>query len=192
MEVETSYDDSFTRYNCLIQRSDDMAEQTIALEQPILSRNERLATELRSGSRARAPMWSTCSRAPDRVRRAPFLPRTSAWRPAGCAAPSSRAISPPTSTPYHEGSRHARHPDQHGRPCHRRGKHDQEAVDAFDHAVGLDNIDVIFIENVGNLVCPVDFDLGENLSIMILRCPRATTSRIKYPGSSSTPAGIAA
>lgn len=44
--------------------------------------------------------------------------------------------------------------------CHLEGNMIMEAVDAFDQAVGLQNIDVIFIENVGNLVCPVDFDLA--------------------------------
>lgn len=57
-----------------------------------------------------------------------------------------------------------------------------QAVDAFDDAVGLDAIDVIFIENVGNLVCPVDFDLGENLSIMILSVPEGDDKPLKYPG----------
>ena len=66
--------------------------------------------------------------------------------------------------------------------CHLEGNMIMEAVDAFDQAVGLDNIDVIFIENVGNLVCPVDFDLGENLSIMILSVPEGDDKPIKYPG----------
>ena len=64
--------------------------------------------------------------------------------------------------------------------CHLEGNMIMEAVDAFDQAVGLENIDVIFIENVGNLVCPVDFDLGENLSI--------TTSPSSTRASSNTPA----
>lgn len=34
--------------------------------------------------------------------------------------------------------------------CHLEGNMIMEAVDAFDQAVGLENIDVIFIENVGN------------------------------------------
>ena len=66
--------------------------------------------------------------------------------------------------------------------CHLEGNMIMEAVDAFDQAVGLENIDVIFIENVGNLVCPVDFDLGENLSIMILSVPEGDDKPIKYPG----------
>lgn len=57
-----------------------------------------------------------------------------------------------------------------------------QAVDAFDEAVGLESIDVIFIENVGNLVCPVDFDLGENLCVMILSVPEGDDKPIKYPG----------
>ena len=53
----------------------------------------------------------------------------------------------------------------------------EQAVDAFDTSVGLQDIDVIFIENVGNLVCPVDFDLGENLSVMILSVPEGDDKR---------------
>ena len=57
-----------------------------------------------------------------------------------------------------------------------------EAVDAFEAGDGLDDIDVSFIEHVGNLVCPVDFDLGENLSIMILSVPEGDDKPLKYPG----------
>ena len=35
---------------------------------------------------------------------------------------------------------------------------------------------------MGNLVCPVDFDLGENLSIMILSVPEGDDKPLKYPG----------
>ena len=47
--------------------------------------------------------------------------------------------------------------------CHLEGNMISQAVDALDAGVGLEHIDIIFIENVGNLVCPVDFDLGETL-----------------------------
>lgn len=65
--------------------------------------------------------------------------------------------------------------------CHLESSLVSEAVEAFDVSVGLDTIDVIFIENVGNLVCPVDFDLGENLSVMILSIPEGDDKPIKYP-----------
>ena len=66
--------------------------------------------------------------------------------------------------------------------CHLEGNMIEQAVDAFDTSVGLQDIDVIFIENVGNLVCPVDFDLGENLSVMILSVPEGDDKPLKYPG----------
>ena len=66
--------------------------------------------------------------------------------------------------------------------CHLEGNMISQAVDALDAGVGLDAIDVIFIENVGNLVCPVDFDLGENLAIMILSVPEGDDKPVKYPG----------
>ena len=41
----------------------------------------------------------------------------------------------------------------------------------------LDELDFLFIENVGNLVCPSSYDLGENLRVVRCRLPRAKTSR---------------
>ena len=66
--------------------------------------------------------------------------------------------------------------------CHLEGNMISQAIDALDAGVGLANIDVIFIENVGNLVCPVDFDLGENLCVMILSVPEGDDKPVKYPG----------
>ena len=37
-------------------------------------------------------------------------------------------------------------------------------------------------ENVGNLVCPTDFDLGENAKVMILSVPEGHDKPLKYPG----------
>ena len=45
----------------------------------------------------------------------------------------------------------------------------------------LDNLDLIFIENVGNLVCPAEFDLGENAKIAIMSAPEGDDKPTKYP-----------
>jgi len=45
----------------------------------------------------------------------------------------------------------------------------------------LNNIDYLFIENVGNLVCPSTFDLGENLKIAVLSIPEGDEKVRKYP-----------
>ncbi len=41
----------------------------------------------------------------------------------------------------------------------------------------LDELDVVLIENVGNLLCPAEFNLGEHLRVVVSSTPRAMTSR---------------
>jgi hydrogenase nickel incorporation protein HypB len=62
--------------------------------------------------------------------------------------------------------------------CHLESDMLKRALDVLD----LDNIDLIFIENVGNLVCPADFYLGENIKMMILSVPEGDDKPLKYPG----------
>jgi len=45
----------------------------------------------------------------------------------------------------------------------------------------LDDIEVLFVENVGNLVCPAEFKLGEHLRVMILSAPEGEDKPFKYP-----------
>lgn len=47
--------------------------------------------------------------------------------------------------------------------------------------IQLKNTDYLFIENVGNLVCPSTFDLGENLKIAVLSIPEGDEKVRKYP-----------
>lgn len=46
----------------------------------------------------------------------------------------------------------------------------------------LADLDLIIIENVGNLICPVDFKLGEDLNVMIASVPEGDDKPYKYPG----------
>jgi hydrogenase nickel incorporation protein HypB len=46
----------------------------------------------------------------------------------------------------------------------------------------LDELDLLFIENVGNLVCPTGFALGEHINMMIANVPEGHDKPIKYPG----------
>lgn len=47
--------------------------------------------------------------------------------------------------------------------------------------VGLENIDLAFLENVGNLVCPAEFDTGAVKNVMILSVPEGDDKPLKYP-----------
>ena len=59
-------------------------------------------------------------------------------------------------------------------------------LDAGMTKSGLDGInfndfDLIFLENVGNLVCPAEFDTGANMDMMILSIPEGDDKPLKYP-----------
>lgn len=45
----------------------------------------------------------------------------------------------------------------------------------------LDDLDILFIENIGNLVCPAEFDIGEDLKIALLSVPEGDDKVEKYP-----------
>lgn len=49
------------------------------------------------------------------------------------------------------------------------------------HALPLAEIDLLFIENVGNLICPVAFDLGQRYKIALLSVPEGHDKPYKYP-----------
>jgi hydrogenase nickel incorporation protein HypB len=61
--------------------------------------------------------------------------------------------------------------------CHIEALSIKNVLGYFD----LEEIDIIFIENIGNLVCPAEFELGEDLKIAILSIPEGDDKTIKYP-----------
>ena len=61
--------------------------------------------------------------------------------------------------------------------CHLEAQLVQTAVDQLD----LGALDVLVIENVGNLVCPANFDLGEALKVVVLSTTEGDDKPLKYP-----------
>jgi hydrogenase nickel incorporation protein HypB len=64
-----------------------------------------------------------------------------------------------------------------GGACHL----DASMVNSALTGLPLDSIDILFIENVGNLICPGGFDLGEYLKVIILSAPEGDDKPYKYP-----------
>lgn len=48
-------------------------------------------------------------------------------------------------------------------------------------ALGTDELDLAILENVGNLVCPAEFDTGSSMNVMILSVPEGHDKPLKYP-----------
>lgn len=64
-----------------------------------------------------------------------------------------------------------------GAGCHLDAHMVMHATESFD----LDNLDILFIENVGNLVCPAAFDLGEAHKVVVLSVTEGEDKPLKYP-----------
>jgi hydrogenase nickel incorporation protein HypB len=64
-----------------------------------------------------------------------------------------------------------------GSACHL----DAHMVHDALHQLDLGKLDIVFIENVGNLVCPASFDLGQHRNITLLSVPEGDDKPAKYP-----------
>jgi hydrogenase nickel incorporation protein HypB len=64
-----------------------------------------------------------------------------------------------------------------GGGCHLNARQILDALADFD----LGGLDVLFIENVGNLVCPAEFDLGEHRRVVVSSTPEGDDKPVKYP-----------
>lgn len=61
--------------------------------------------------------------------------------------------------------------------CHLDAKMVSEGVSSL----GEDGLDIIFLENIGNLVCPAEFDTGAGMKMVLLSVPEGDDKPLKYP-----------
>jgi hydrogenase nickel incorporation protein HypB len=64
-----------------------------------------------------------------------------------------------------------------GGACHLDGNMIHETFPQLE----LDTIDLLIVENVGNLVCPAEFKMGEDFKVMLLSVPEGDDKPLKYP-----------
>ncbi len=64
-----------------------------------------------------------------------------------------------------------------GTVCHLEAAMIENALEGWD----LNQLDMLFIENVGNLVCPSSYDLGENLRVVLMSVTEGEDKPLKYP-----------
>lgn len=61
--------------------------------------------------------------------------------------------------------------------CHITCQMSREALEAL----GLEDLDVVILENIGNLVCPAEFDTGAACNLVLLSLPEGDDKPLKYP-----------
>lgn len=64
-----------------------------------------------------------------------------------------------------------------GGMCHLDASMTRQGIQEF----GTENLDLVVLENVGNLVCPAEFDTGASKNVMILSVPEGDDKPLKYP-----------
>ena len=64
-----------------------------------------------------------------------------------------------------------------GGMCHMDASMTRQAIEAFD----IDGLDLLILENVGNMVCPAEFDTGATENVMLLSLPEGDDKPLKYP-----------
>src|SRR5579863_5448908 len=150
----------------------------VPLEQKVLSENQRLANELRTAFEASRTLTLNFIGSPGAGKTA-FLERTLQMLP-----PFTRAA---VLTGDLQTENDAIRLGKYGYPvrqittvgaCHLDARMVEKHLDGWD----LEGLDLLFIENVGNLVCPTSYDLGEDAKIVVLSVCEGEDKPLKYPG----------
>ncbi|WP_080801717.1 hydrogenase nickel incorporation protein HypB [Arabiibacter massiliensis] len=150
----------------------------IDLKQPILQKNEEIAAELRQRFAENRVFVLDLLASPGSGKTSTILATIDALRDEFNIAVIEGDIASKVDAEKIKAQGIAAVQINTGGACHLEGAMIKRAIDVLD----LARLDLIIVENVGNLVCPTDFDLGENLKVMILSVPEGHDKPLKYPG----------
>ncbi len=68
-----------------------------------------------------------------------------------------------------------------GRCCHLDSKMVAGGIHILEHQYNPNNLDLVLVENVGNLVCPAEFEVGEHFKVALLSVTEGEDKPLKYP-----------
>jgi hydrogenase nickel incorporation protein HypB len=150
----------------------------IPIEKKVLSENDRIAARLRTGLDSCGTLALNFIGSPGAGKTA-FLERTLRMLPQGTRA----AVLTGDLQTENDATRLARHgfPVRQittGTACHLDARMVEKHLEGWDP----EELDLLLIENVGNLVCPTSYDLGEDAKIVILSVAEGEDKPLKYPG----------
>ena len=153
--------------------------ERVAIEKKVLSENDRIAQSLRERFAVRGTLVLNCISSPGSGKTS-LLERTLE----GFAAETRVAVVTGDIQTDNDARRLARF----GFPvrqittagaCHLDARMVEKSLEGWD----LSSLDLLLIENVGNLVCPTSYDLGEAAKIVILSVTEGDDKPLKYPGA---------
>ena len=155
-----------------------MAVRTIEVRERVMARNDELAMQVRARLAATGVPALNLVSSPGSGKTL-LLERTLADRDGDLRL----AVITGDVQTQNDADRLARHTARlvqavvtHG-ACHLDARQVLEALDAID----LDDTDLVFIENVGNLVCPASWDLGEAAKVVLFSVTEGEDKPLKYP-----------
>jgi hydrogenase nickel incorporation protein HypB len=149
----------------------------IKLEKKILSRNDLIARELREGFHRKGVAVVNMVSSPGSGKTS-LLEKTLM----GLSRDLSVAVIEGDLQTANDADRIAAtgvpvHQINTGTACHLEAEMIRKALDHFD----LEELDLLIIENVGNLVCPSAFDLGEDMRVVLVSVTEGDDKPLKYP-----------
>jgi len=155
-----------------------MAVRTIEVRERVMARNDQLAEAVRATlARHRVPAFNLVS--------GPGSGKTTLLEQtlAGLGREMRIAVVTGDVQTQNDADRLAAHTDRlvqavvTGGACHLDARQVQSALEAID----LPETDLLFVENVGNLVCPASWDLGESAKIVLFSVTEGEDKPSKYP-----------
>jgi len=155
-----------------------MAVRTIDVRERVMARNDELAAVVRARLQAAAVPTFNLVSSPG-AGKTLLLERTLADLGRDLAI----AVITGDVQTHNDADRLARHTDRlvqavvTNGACHLDARQILTALDAVD----LEATDLLFIENVGNLVCPASWDLGEDAKIVLFSVTEGEDKPVKYP-----------
>lgn len=153
--------------------------EKVAIEQKVLSENDRLATELRQRLHAKKILCLNLVSSPGSGKTSLLEKTIGALNNELQLALIAGDVQTENDANRLEkaGGRVVR-PIVTGGTCHL----DARMVTKVTDLLTLENLDILFIENVGNLVCPSSYDLGEDMKVVVMSTTEGDDKPLKYPG----------
>ena len=154
----------------------------VAIEKKVLSENDRIAARLRDALRSSGTLAVNLISSPGSGKTA-LLEKTLEMLPAGTRAA--------VLTGDIQTDNDARRLSRYGYPvrqittagaCHLDARMVENHLEHWLDEGLSDGLDLLLIENVGNLVCPTSYDLGEDAKIVVLSVTEGEDKPLKYPG----------